>query len=279
MKRFCLLIALVLFTPFAHASEGISFSIGGHRVHLDSTRCRALSCVSVSDRSRRDDGGDNGRAMKLVPASATTATIPAATSARTPPAPAPALSPASPPIIVDRPVPAAAPLAAAPQLSAPPPPRVMTIQPAPVVAAPPPLPAATAHPIPPAVVHVSRETADEPDDGPIGDWQTESDSLVRVRLCGNALCGYALDKTTRDLGEAVLINMKPKQDTRWSGSVFSQDGGNVHYGTIELKGADRLRVEACVLGRFYCTGADWVRVSRSRQRVITERARPPEPRS
>ncbi|MCC8960708.1 DUF2147 domain-containing protein, partial [Bradyrhizobium sp. Pear77] len=78
MKRFCLLVALTLFTPFAHAGEGIRFSIGGHRVHLDSTRCRSLSCVSVSGGPRRDDGGDNGRTLKPVSAPATTAAIPAA---------------------------------------------------------------------------------------------------------------------------------------------------------------------------------------------------------
>ncbi|WP_076865622.1 DUF2147 domain-containing protein [Bradyrhizobium mercantei] len=272
MKRCCLLVALLLFTPFAHAGEGgISFSIGGHRVHLESTRCRTLSCVSVSDRSRRDDGGDNGRTLKPVPAPVTTAAISAAPAASTPPAP-PIASPAPPPVIVYKPAPAAPP-AAAPQPSVPPPPRVMTVPPAPVVAAPPP----PARPAPPAVP-VSRET-DEPDDGPIGDWQTESGSLVRVRLCGNAFCGYALDKTTRDLGEAVLINMKPNKDARWSGSVYRQDSGSVRYGTIELKGADRMRVETCVFGRVYCAGVDWIRVSHSRARVITQGQLQREPRS
>ncbi len=61
MKRFCLLAVLMLSAPLAHAGEGLSFSIGGHRIHIDSTRCRAQSCVSVSDRSRRDDGA--GRAL------------------------------------------------------------------------------------------------------------------------------------------------------------------------------------------------------------------------
>lgn len=127
-------------------------------------------------------------------------------------------------------------------------------------------------------MRVSRE-ADEPDDGPIGDWQTEANNLVRIRLCGTALCGYALDRTTRDLGEAVLINMKPKNGARWNGGVYSQDSGNIRYGTIELKGADKLRVSSCALGRVYCTGADWVRVSHARQRVITQGQLRGEPRS
>ncbi|GKQ54829.1 DUF2147 domain-containing protein [Bradyrhizobium sp. Ce-3] len=252
MKRCCLLVALLLFVPFAHAGEGISFSIGGHRIHLGSARCRAPSCVQVSGAARRDDGGDNGRTLKPVPAPAAPPAIPAATSAST----APAVVPAAPPA---------------------PPPRVMTVQPPPVAAPPSPPAAVPARPAPPAM-HAARE-ADEPDDGPIGDWQTETDSLVRVRLCGNALCGYALDRTTRDLGEAVLINMKPNKDARWSGSVYSQDSGKVRYGAIELRGANQMRVEACALGRFYCRGADWIRVSRSRPRAITQGPPQTRPRS
>ena len=277
MKRFCLLVALMLITPFAHAGEGISFSIGGHRVHLDSTRCRSLSCVSVSGGSRRDDSG--GRTLKPVPAPATTAAIAATPAASALPAPVPAAPPAPPPVIVYKPAPVAP--AAAPPPSAPSAPRVTTLQPPPVVAAPPPPPAAVptapARPAPP-VMRVSRE-ADEPDDGPIGDWQTEANNLVRIRLCGVALCGYALDRTTRDLGEAMLINMKPKNGARWNGGVYNRDSGNIRYGTIELKGADRLRVSSCALGRVYCTDADWVRVSHARQRMVTQGQLRGEPRS
>ncbi|QOZ32540.1 DUF2147 domain-containing protein [Bradyrhizobium sp. CCBAU 53421] len=262
MKRICLFIALMLFTPLVHAGEGISFSIGGHRVHLESTRCRALSCVSVSGASSRENGGDDGRAIKPVPA------------------PVPAPPPAPPPVIVYKPAPVV-PAAAAPPPSVPPPSRVITPQPPPVVAAPPSPPAAVpavpARPAPP-VVRVLRD-ADEPDDGPVGDWQTEADNLVRIRLCGTALCGYVLDRTTRDIGEAVLINMKPKQEARWNGGVTSQDSGTIRYGTMELKGADKLRVSSCALGRLYCTAADWVRVSHARQRVITQGQLRGEPRS
>ena len=263
MKRTCLPVALTLFAPFAYAGEGLSFSIGGHRVHLDSARCRSLSCVSVSDRSRRDDGGDNGRMLNPVPAPAA---IPVTPAASPPPAP--------PPIIVYKPAPAVPPPVAAPPPPAPT--RVMTPEPPPAVAAPPPA-AGPAGPVPP-LIRVSREV-DEPDDGPIGDWQTEANDLVRIRLCGNALCGYALDRSTRDLGEAVLINMKPKQDARWKGGVYSQDSGIIRYGTIAVQGADKLRVESCVLGRFYCSGVDWVRVWHSRARVITQGQLRGEPRT
>ena len=263
MKRFCLLIALLLLSPSAHAGNGISFSIGGHRIHIDSVRCRSLSCVSVSGMSRRDSGDDyDGRAMKPPPVPATTEAIPAAPVANHPPVSATATPPA-PPITIYKPAQVAAP-PARPVISPPPPPAVT-----------PPKPARPA----PQIVRVSREADDEPTEGPVGDWETEAGNLVRIRLCGHALCGYALDKATRDLGEAVLINMNPKQDAQWSGSVYSHDSGNLYYGMIELKSVAKLRVEACVLGRFYCTGTNWTRASRAPQHMITQRQLQSEPRS
>ena len=57
---------------------------------------------------------------------------------------------------------------------------------------------------------------------PIGDWQTEGKGTVRIAKCGNALCGYVLNASSNDKGEAILINMKPKTDRQWTGSVYSQ---------------------------------------------------------
>jgi hypothetical protein len=276
MKRFCLLAALMLFNPSAHAGNGISFSIGGHRIHIDSMRCRSLSCVSVSGTSIRDHGDDRGRAVKPPPVPVTTGTIPAVPPASNPRPPATT----SPSIVVYKPAPVAPPpVAAAPAaprvVATPSPPPAVVIPPAPPPPAPVAQPAEPARPAP-QVVRVSREAEDEPVDGPIGDWETETSSLVRIRLCGAALCGYALDKETRDLGEAVLINMKPAKGAQWSGSVYSHDSGNTYYGTMEIKGADTMRVEACALGRFYCTGANWTRVSPTSQRMITQRQNQPE---
>ncbi|MGY3443892.1 MULTISPECIES: hypothetical protein [unclassified Bradyrhizobium] len=43
---------------------------------------------------------------------------------------------------------------------------------------------------------------------------------------------------------------------RWNGRIYSEDSRRIRYGTVELKGAVSMRVEACAIGRFYCTGAD-----------------------
>ena len=98
-------------------------------------------------------------------------------------------------------------------------------------------------------------------DSPIGDWQTEGKGTVRIAKCGTALCGYVLNASSNDKGEAILINMKPKTDRQWTGSVYSQDSGETYYGTMAIKGINTLRVEACALGRFYCSGNNWSRIA------------------
>ena len=35
---------------------------------------------------------------------------------------------------------------------------------------------------------------------------------------------------------------------------YSQDSGETYYGTMSMKGINTLRVEACAIGRFYCSG-------------------------
>jgi uncharacterized protein (DUF2147 family) len=131
----------------------------------------------------------------------------------------------------------------------------------------------------PPVLRVSHQAEDEPADTPIGDWQTEGKGTVRIIKCGQALCGYVLNTSSDDRGEAVLINMKPKTDKQWTGSVYSHDSGDTYYGTMDIKGPDTLRVEACALGRFYCSGNNWSRIVVRNQPMMSSRQTSPEPRS
>ena len=89
----------------------------------------------------------------------------------------------------------------------------------------------------PQIARVSHD-AEEDADTPIGDWQTEGKGTVRIGKCGSALCGYVLNSSSNDKGEAVLINMKPKTDKQWTGNVYSHDSGDTYYGTIDMKGAE-----------------------------------------
>jgi len=151
-----------------------------------------------------------------------------------------------------------------------------------------PLPAAPASvqqasiPVPPApsvekpvetaqVEHVTHQAEEEaPSDSPIGDWQTEGKGMVRIGKCGDALCGFVLG-SSNERGEAILINMKPKTERRWTGGVYSQTSGETYYGTMSIKGINTLRVEACALGRFYCSGNNWSRIVRRADGVVTSR--------
>jgi uncharacterized protein (DUF2147 family) len=131
--------------------------------------------------------------------------------------------------------------------------------------------------VPPAV-KISHED-DAPT--PLGDWQTEGKKgSVRIEPCGHALCGYVLNPSSKTSGETLLINMKPKTASDktasdktasdktasekagsiWSGNIFSRDSGNTYYATMTMTSPNSLRVEACALGRFFCSKIVWTRI-------------------
>ena len=250
MKRLCSFAVLMALCSSAYAGGSISFTVGGHRVHIESSRhCRSTSCASVSV-----SGVNERRSRSITDREEVTPvrTAPPVSQAVSPPP-----SPPPPP---------------APQVSIPLPPP------------PPPPPPPVAKPVepvrPPApVARVSHEAEEEVADSPIGDWQTEGKGTVRIAKCGTALCGYVLNASSNDKGEAILINMKPKTDRQWTGSVYSQVSGETYYGTMAIKGINTLRVEACALGRFYCSGNNWSRIASRADNWVTSRQVSAEPRS
>jgi len=293
MKRFCTLAILMLLGSPAHAGESFSFVIGGHQIHIEASRhCNSTSCVSVSipgiyeKRARfyRDDD-DAPNAPPPAPVAASVAP-----PAGTPQAPPVACAPAAVPV---RPVAAQIVTASQSQIQpAPVQPATIAVptpqQPAPPAIAPPPpppiaRPAEAGLPPPPAaapprISKVVHRVEIEPD-SPLGDWQTEGHKgLVRIEPCGQALCGYVLDPSSKTKGETVLIDMKSKAAAEWSGNIYSRDSGNTYYATMTLKGPDSLQVEACALGRFFCSGNAWSRIAKP-DRLISYRQISTEPRS
>ena len=272
MKRYWLLAALMLLSPSAYA-DSISFVVGGRRIHVEASRyCRSPSCasVSISGIHRSRDRYDDDDRIESPPVKPQPAPPTAAPPASNPPAQP--LVVATPPAVY-KPAAAAAPIVAAP----PPGP----VAPA-VLAVPPALPVPVARPAAPVrpapqIVRVSHD-AEEDADTPIGDWQTEGKGTVRIGKCGNALCGYVLNSSSGDKGEVVLINMKPKNDRHWTGSVYSRASGDTYYGTIDIKSPNTLRVEACAFGRFYCSGNNWRRIA-DPESLISSRQTFAEPRS
>jgi uncharacterized protein (DUF2147 family) len=280
MKRFCFLAVLMALSSSAYAGRSISFSVGGHRVHIESSRhCRSASCASMSisrslDWRRKRDRYDDNRGV-AVPAKP----VPSAPQTGSPPAPPATTAPAktivtAPPAVYTTAA-SRSQIVAAPAPPAPPPVQQVSIP----VPPPPPVekPVETAQPAP-QVERVSHQAEEEPSNSPIGDWQTEGKGTVRIAKCGNALCGFVLG-SSNEKGEAILINMKPKTERQWTGGVYSQDSGETYYGTMSMKGIDTLRVEACALGRFYCSGNNWSRITRRADSLVTSRQVSAEQRS
>ena len=302
MKRFLYLAVLMALSSSAHAGNSFSFVVAGHRAPRD---CNSPSCVSVSipgiyetrgGRDRDDDNGDTSDASD--------AAAPAKPSAgaqqqvSTPPIVQPASKPAIEPVVSAPPPPGAAQVAASVALAvaASPPSKILPAnaeQPKPLQ--PKPLPVRSSLPakssadtptqvVPPAPaphpVQVLQETDDDPSEAPLGDWQTEGNKgSVRIERCGSALCGYVLNPSSNANGETVLINMKPKTASEWSGNIYSRDSGSTYYATIAMKGPDSLRVEACALGRFFCSGNVWSRIAAKPAKLVTSRRTSWVPRS
>jgi hypothetical protein len=295
MKRLCGLLMLLAVGSSAQAGESISFSFAGHRIHVEAARnCRSTSCASISVsglyESRRRWDHDDERDAAPPPALA------AAPAQMIPP---PIPSQPAKPVVTAAPSPVASipavgfetaaaagkPVAALPPLPpVPPPPQAQAPKPVsqPCVSPAPEkprevLPPPSALSGPPPMVKALHE--EDSSDTPLGDWQTEAKGIVRIAQCGKALCGYALNASSNDKGETVLINMKPKSDSQWSGSVYSRDSGDTYYGTMGLKAPNTLHVEACAFGHFYCTGNNWSRISGKTERLISSRQISTEPRS
>jgi uncharacterized protein (DUF2147 family) len=300
MKRFCCLAVLMVLSSSAYAGESFSFTVGGHRIHIEAPRhCRSASCVSVSipgvyetrrSRDRYDDRDDASDAVPAKPLAA--AAAPALASA-----PAPASAPA---IIARGTIPSVQPAAScAPpspamvgptasttqQVAAPFPSNVAPSQTAsatPPMSAPIERPPVAARPAPETakVLKISREADDQPAHTPLGDWQTEGKKgLVRIEACGGALCGHILNASSNAVGETVLINMKPKASAEWSGNIYSRDSGNTYYARMAMRGPNSLRVEACALGKFFCSGNVWSRIGAQPDKMITSSQLSSAPRS
>jgi uncharacterized protein (DUF2147 family) len=294
MKRFCCLAVLMVLSSSAHAGGSYSFIVGGHRIRIDAPRyCGSPACVSVSipgiyetrRRRERNEEIDAAPAKPPAPAPQLASLPPAVTPASQPPV-EPRVAPPFPPVTEAPPSPPAmaVPPAPAPKEAAAPTPPPAPMQPVTPPIMPPAVPAADvvapAAPVAPQALKASREADEQPAATPLGDWRTEGDKgSVRIEACGRALCGYVLDPASNAVGESVLINMKPKAADLWSGNIYSRASGATYYATIAMRSSNSLRVEACALGKFFCSANIWSRIVGKPQELITSSRTSPEPRS
>jgi uncharacterized protein (DUF2147 family) len=291
MKRFAYLALLMVLSSSANAAGSYTFVVRGHRISIEAPRhCRSLSCVSIHE-VRLDAAPDaasakpvaatpaQGQALASAPPQSQPMTRAPAQVALPPSIPS-ANKPSVQPVACVSPPPATPSASATGPVAAPPPAKIQ--QPEILAMAPVQRPPAAAQPVPaPPALKASHEADDEPEQTPLGDWQTEgSKGLVRIEQCGRALCGYVLNPSTNAVGETVLINMKPKAASQWSGNIFSRDSGNSYFATMKMKGPNSLRVEACALGSFFCTGNVWSRIAAPSEQLMTSgRGLSPPPRS
>ena len=268
-------IALLAVAPAAEAGS-YTFSIGGHRFHVEAPRhCRSASCVTVSNRSLRPtENAGPARALPQAPAPVVQAPQPACPTVPVGPPQASEVvpSPPAPPALAatasQSVVPPAASKLETPKLETTPrsealssnPPRIELERSEPPVTAP-----------NSEIMHTATVAPPIEDRAytPLGEWESAgAKGTVRIERCGPALCGYALTESSRR-GESVLVNMKPKKHDVWTGSIYSRASGNTYRATMTLKGSGKLHVEACALGRFWCSGNDWTRVDAPREQMIT----------
>jgi len=282
--------------------------------HCRSASCVSVSIPGIYEtRSKRDRHDDDAPAVAAAPVRpAEQAVPPAASKPATQPQPVTA---APPPPAVSRPAAAIAPAPAAPPPTiqpsntpaapAPAPPPA-PVSPAPVapaannppaqpaVAAPPPVakPAPAVAPAPPPaapserpaeavrppakILKASDEVETETADTPLGDWRIEGKNRsVRIEQCGPGLCGYVLNASSDAKEEPVLINMKPHGAKVWAGDIYSRDSGDTFNGTIAMRGSNALRVEACALGRFFCSASVWSRIAAAPEITSSQTLSPP----
>lgn len=118
---------------------------------------------------------------------------------------------------------------------------------------------------------------------PSGVWVDKDGWTIRIYGCGENLCATIAsvqppldpttgkpptDKNNRDatkrdrplVGAQVLFDMHPNGPGKWSGTMYDPDRGNIYSGNLLELGADRIRIEGCLL--VICGGEELHRVSK-----------------
>jgi uncharacterized protein (DUF2147 family) len=282
--QFFYLLVLTVLSSSAHAGQSFSFTVGRHRVHIEAPRhCHSPSCLSVSIPEIRETlrGIDRNDEIDAGPAAAAPAKplAPAPDAVSLRPAVSPAIKPSIERITSVPPPHVELTAVATREVAAPAASNIQSSRIQPMTAAP--VSTDAARPAPPAAAPLkSARVDDAAAETPLGDWQTEGNKgSVRIERCGRALCGHVLNPSSNDNGEIVLVNMKPKTAALWTGSIYSHDSENTYYATIAMKGPYLLRVEACALGRFFCSGKVWSRIGGNPEKLVISRQTAPEQRS
>lgn len=111
---------------------------------------------------------------------------------------------------------------------------------------------------------------------PTGVWmRSAGTSKIRIEPCGSVYCGtvvweknprkdiYNPDPAKREqpvTGRRVLLGMAASgTPDQWKGEVYNAEDGKTYTGYITLEGADKLKLQGCVLGGLICKSDVWSR--------------------
>lgn len=113
---------------------------------------------------------------------------------------------------------------------------------------------------------------------PLGEWRDEDGkATIKIVDCNSRLWGVVAsesipggiddknpDKAKRNrptLGMPVLLNLKKAsgEKEKWEGKVYNAENGKTYDANIQLKSANALRVEGCLVWPL-CGGQTWTRV-------------------
>jgi uncharacterized protein (DUF2147 family) len=263
MKRLLAIAALLLASSAAHAGDSYSFEVGGRTIHIDApSGCDSPSCVSISIPGVYESDPKRAKRARANPQTDPQAKANPQARVEPPTPPASKTEPSQPGN--GTPAPASTTAAVAPSDPAPAaPPRAsepVPAQQAPAAAGPVVATAPVSAPI--QNQQAPAAAASRPASSPLGIWQTEEkEGLVRIEPCGSNLCGYSVDAKTNQNGEKILINMRPVNDSKWTGRIHDPNSGSNYDSTIALKGPDSLRVQGCAFGGMFCGGQTWSRMN------------------
>jgi uncharacterized protein (DUF2147 family) len=116
---------------------------------------------------------------------------------------------------------------------------------------------------------------------PSGVWLDKDGWTIRIHACGQALCAEIastqppldpatgkpwIDKNNAEaskrgrplVGVQVLFDMQPSGSGKWSGTLYDPDRGKMYSGNLIELGADRIRIEGCMI--MLCGGEELRRV-------------------
>lgn len=110
-----------------------------------------------------------------------------------------------------------------------------------------------------------------------GTWvRPNGASQISITNCGGNLCGKIAwlktprndtqnpDASKRDrplVGVQIIRGMQPTgKPDQWKGKLYNAEDGKTYTGYVQLSGANKMKLEGCVLGGLICKGETWTRV-------------------